>query len=200
MRQQELFGPETDVDLGEDSWLIWQPDFISSYEAERIFTDLVEGLQWYQLPITLFGREMLQPRLQAWYGDKHYTYSGLTLTPQKMPQTLLDIKSRCEALSGTVFNSVLVNYYRDGQDYMGWHQDNERELGEDPVIASVSLGESRRFIFRHVKTKEKKEFALTSGSILVMGGKTQTFWQHTIPKMAKIHGGRINLTFRNIIS
>lgn len=197
MFQGDLFDQQGWIDI-QDSKLFWQPDFLSSEEADSLFALLSQTLPWQQLPITLFGREVLQPRLQAWFGQA-YSYSGLALTPAPLPPSLETLKIKCEEIAGTKYNSVLANLYRDGSDYMGWHQDNEAELGVSPSIASLSLGESRRFVLRHLKTGEKREFELSSGALLIMAGKTQGYWQHAVPKTAKIKGPRINLTFRNIL-
>ncbi|WP_028022671.1 alpha-ketoglutarate-dependent dioxygenase AlkB family protein [Enterovibrio calviensis] len=198
MNQGDLFEQTGWIDL-PDGKLYWQPDFISANEAALMFESLLSTLPWQQLPIKMFGREVLQPRLQAWFGEHGYTYSGLMLPPAKFPPLLDNLKNRCSRVAGDEFNTVLANLYRDGQDYMGWHQDNERELGPSPNIASLTLGESRRFVLKHIHTGEKREFELGSGSLLIMAGKTQTFWQHALPKTAKTREARINLTFRKII-
>nr|WP_074213558.1 alpha-ketoglutarate-dependent dioxygenase AlkB [Salinivibrio sp. ES.052] len=174
----------------------WRPNWLPLEQADALFTALREQVPWQQLPITLFGRTMMQPRLLAWYGDHPYTYSGLTLQPLAWTQTLFDLKARVEAQCHTPFNTVLLNRYRDGRDYMGWHQDDEPELGCKPVIASLNLGASRRFLFRHLARQEKREFLLNHGSLLVMAGETQTHWQHSLPKTQLPIGERINLTFR----
>ncbi|MCW8331190.1 alpha-ketoglutarate-dependent dioxygenase AlkB [Photobacterium sp. SDRW27] len=182
-----------------DGKLFWAPDFISSRESQCYFHQLLAELDWRQETIRMFGRDVLQPRLQAWCGEAVYTYSGLTMTPEPWTPTLLAIKSACEQVSKTSFNSVLANLYRDGRDYMGWHQDNEPELGAHPVIASVSLGEERRFVLKHLLRKQKIEFNLKSGSLLIMAGMTQQFWSHSVPKTQRPKQARINLTFRTIL-
>ncbi|MDD1781828.1 alpha-ketoglutarate-dependent dioxygenase AlkB [Enterovibrio sp. ZSDZ35] len=194
--QGDLFEDQGWINI-PDGLLYWQPDFIQQDEAANLFTVLSDSLPWQQLPITMFGKEVLQPRMQAWFGEA-YTYSGLSLTPAKMPDALAVLKKRCESVAGVAFNSVLANLYRDGNDYMGWHQDNEPELGMAPSIASLTLGDTRRFVLRHVQSGEKREFELNSGSLLIMAGKTQTYWQHSVPKTAKVRGPRINLTYRSI--
>ncbi|MGF1767843.1 alpha-ketoglutarate-dependent dioxygenase AlkB [Enterovibrio makurazakiensis] len=198
MNQGDLFEQTGWIDL-PDGKLYWQPDFISTSEAELMYDALLNTLPWQQLPIKMFGREVLQPRLQAWFGEHGYTYSGLRLPPAQFPPLLDSLKIKCSRVAGDAFNSVLANLYRDGQDYMGWHQDNEAELGPAPNIASLTFGESRRFVLKHIRTGEKREFELGSGSLLIMAGKTQTYWQHALPKTAKTRGARINLTFRKII-
>lgn len=171
-------------------------------EAERLFQDLSQTICWSQETITLFGKPHLVPRLVAWYGDrgKVYTYSGVTHQPHPWTETLLTIKDRVEAISQTAFNSVLLNLYRNGQDSMGWHSDDEPELGPAPVIASVSLGGTRRFQLRHRYRKEfRTAIDLTDGSFLLMKSPTQQFWQHQIPKTRRPVEPRINLTFRTIV-
>ncbi|USP07278.1 alpha-ketoglutarate-dependent dioxygenase AlkB [Vibrio sp. LQ2] len=181
-----------------DGKLLWVEHFLTPTQADHAFSVLTQELDWQQEAITLFGKSVLQPRLQAWYGDKAYTYSGLTMPPNVWTPMLADLKQRCELLAGQAFNSVLANLYRDGQDSMGWHQDNEPELGQQPVIASLSLGETRRFVLRHLHSKEKFELPLSHGSLLIMAGNTQHFWQHCVPKTVRTLEPRINLTFRLI--
>ncbi|EKO3386411.1 alpha-ketoglutarate-dependent dioxygenase AlkB [Vibrio fluvialis] len=181
-----------------DGKLLWIEHFLTPTQADHAFSVLTQELDWQQEAITLFGKSVLQPRLQAWYGDKAYTYSGLTMPPKTWTPMLADLKQRCELLAGQAFNSVLANLYRDGQDSMGWHQDNEPELGQQPVIASLSLGETRRFVLRHLHSKEKLELPLSHGSLLIMAGNTQHLWQHCVPKTVRALEPRINLTFRLI--
>lgn len=183
----------------QDGRLYWHPHFWTPETAHHLYLQLDQTLPWQQQPIRMYGREVLQPRLQAWCGEAVYTYSGLTMHPHPWTPALLAIRNQLEALLGVRFNSVLANKYRDGEDYMGWHQDNEPELGVEPVIASVSLGETRRFVLRHLKTQQKLEFSLASGSLLVMAGELQTHWQHTVPKTRKPKQPRINLTFRSVL-
>ncbi|PKF49530.1 alpha-ketoglutarate-dependent dioxygenase AlkB family protein [Enterovibrio nigricans] len=196
MNQGDLFEEVGWIDI-PDGLLYWQPDFILAEEAKSLFSVLSGSLPWQQLPIKMYGKEVMQPRLQAWFGEA-YTYSGLTLSPAKMPEPLKRLQQRCEVIADSSFNSVLANLYRDGLDYMGWHQDNEPELGLSPSIASVTLGETRRFVLRHLRSGEKREFELNSGSLLIMAGKTQIYWQHSVPKTTKARGPRINLTYRHI--
>lgn len=170
-------------------------------ESNQLFAELYNNPNWKQESIKIYGKPVAIPRLTAWYGDsgKLYTYSKISMTPEPWTPALLGIKSKIEALSGVQFNSVLLNLYRSGSDSVAWHSDDEPELGEHPVIGSVSLGGTRRFMFRHKYKKEiKKEVNLTHGSFLIMRGTTQHFWQHQIPKTAKPVEPRINLTFRVI--
>ena len=173
----------------------------SSAESERLFAVLRAATGWRQEEIQLFGRKRLQPRLTAWHGDPRavYQYSGIRLEPQPWSASLAVIKARVEAVSGAKFNSVLLNYYRDGRDSMGWHSDDEPELGDNPLIGSVSLGATRRFRMQH-KTDPSLQMAwnLPDGSYLEMDGALQRHWRHCVPKvLAKAGvGPRINLTFR----
>lgn len=151
----------------------------------------------------MWGRKIRQPRLIAWYGDagRVYAYSGLRLDPLPWTPLLRDLKTRVEQASGAGFNSVLLNYYRDERDGIGFHSDDEPELGECPVIASLSLGEARTFVLKHKTLKSVKpvHLPLASGSLLVMKGDTQRCWRHGMPKESRPCGPRVNLTFRTII-
>ncbi|WP_076589247.1 alpha-ketoglutarate-dependent dioxygenase AlkB family protein [Vibrio ostreicida] len=179
--------------------ILWVEHFIDKEEADVLQATLRETVPWSQEKITLFGRSVSQPRLQAWYGDKAYTYSGLTLTPTPLPPSLEALKSRCEISAQQNFNSVFLNLYRDGQDSMGAHQDNEPELGPNPTIASLSLGSTRRFVLKHTQTAQRHVLELTHGSLLVMSGELQHYWKHSVPKTTKPVGERINLTFRCLL-
>lgn len=183
-----------------DGELFLYSNCLTQPEADRAFARLQTDTPWRQESITLFGKQYRQPRLIAWYGDtgKTYCYSGLLLHPLPWTETLVSLKTLVETHAGVAFNSVLINYYRHGQDSMGWHSDDEPELGTNPVIASLSLGASRRFCLRHRSRSDlaKVELWLSHGSLLVMAGTTQHYWQHAVPKTAKAIGPRINLTFR----
>jgi alkylated DNA repair dioxygenase AlkB len=180
--------------------------FMSKFYAQPLSGEykdiLLDETPWCQEKITLWGKEHWQPRLTAWYGDAgtDYSYSGIFLVPNVWTPTLRQIKSDIEALTGYRFNSVLLNLYRDERDSVGWHADAERELGHEPVIASLSLGETRTFKFKHRTRREFKPLSidLTDGSLLIMAGSTQQFWLHGVDKERKTKGPRINLTFRNI--
>lgn len=176
--------------------------FLMKEDADQYFRALAEGIEWKHEKIRIFGKEMLQPRLTAWYGDegKVYTYAGLTLRPKYWNGELILLKEKVDRFCETTFNSVLLNYYRDGRDSVGWHSDAEPELGPQPLIASVSLGGARTFQFRHKQNKHLKiKLVLHHGSLLLMKGATQHHWQHQIPKTQKPVPPRINLTFRTII-
>ena len=176
-----------------------------SPEASGHYQGLLRStIQWECSTIYLYGRSVKIPRLNAWYGDKgcNYQYSGTHFSPLDWTDPLLEIKCRVEAIANTTFNSVLLNCYRHGQDSMGWHSDDEQELGQNPVIASVSLGQTRAFHLRHKTNKALgvQKLALTTGSLLIMSGTTQHYWQHQIPKTKKICQERISLTFRRVLN
>lgn len=185
--------PDADVTL--------YPAFFDKDAADSRFEHLQSDIDWQQKRILMFGKLLDMPRLTAWYGDAGaiYTYSGITEYPLPWTDGLLAIRREVEAAAETTFNSVLLNYYRGGQDSMGWHSDDEPELGTNPTIASVSFGAARRFQFKHRRNPElRSEVDLTPGSLLLMRGPTQTHWKHQVPKSSRILGPRINLTFRRI--
>jgi alkylated DNA repair dioxygenase AlkB len=190
-------------ELMPDGEIIVDQNFFGELESDQLFNELRASLHWRQDKIKMFGKEVNIPRLTAWYGDqgKSYTYSGITMNPDGWTQTLLLIKARVEKVVGLKFNSVLVNLYRNGKDYVSWHSDDEKELGKNPTIASVSLGATRRFLLRHKSNKalDTIEITLSHGSLLIMKGTTQHFWKHQIPKSSRVLTERINLTFRTII-
>ena len=173
-------------------------------EDTRVLQRLIEEIPWRQEHVTLWGKTHPQPRLVAWYADagKSYSYSGVILEATPFTSPLLEIKARVEELCRENFNSVLLNYYRDHRDSMGFHADDEPELGVCPSIASLSLGEERTFVMKHRSRDDISDLriGLTSGSLLLMRGETQSNWKHGIPKTAKPLGPRVNLTFRQIIS
>jgi alkylated DNA repair dioxygenase AlkB len=182
--------------------LIIDQSFFNQSESDRFFSELLNNINWQQDKIKIFGKEVDLPRLTAWYGDegKSYTYSGITMNPEPWTPTLLTIKKRIEKIVKVNFNSVLINLYRNGQDYVSWHSDDEKELGKNPTIASVSFGATRRFLLRHKSNKnlETVDLSLNHGSLLIMKGSTQHFWKHQVPKTSKVKTERINLTFRVI--
>jgi alkylated DNA repair dioxygenase AlkB len=182
---------------------VWYyPQFFTPKESDEYFADLLENVAWSHDDITIFGKKMKIPRLQAWYGDtdKTYMYSGILLQPNAWTDTLLAIKKRIEEATETIYTSVLINQYRHGQDSVGWHADDEPSLGKNTTIASVSLGATRKFRFRNNANQALKvEAMLTHGSLVMMQGETQHFWQHEVPKTAQKVGVRINLTFRKMI-
>ena len=180
--------------------LLFDPAFLTAAEAAALLAHLTADVAWEQRAIRLYGKELPQPRLTAWYGDPaaHYTYSGLAWEPRPWTPALLALRGRVAAATGASFNSVLLNRYRDGRDSMGWHADDEPELGPAPAIASLSLGATRRFRLRPRAGLAHPPLALDlpGGSLLLMRGPTQQHWQHALPKTARPVGPRLNLTFR----
>jgi alkylated DNA repair dioxygenase AlkB len=191
--------------------LEFDKDFISVKESEELFTFLKDNVAWEHKHYIdrKTGQSYPQPRLTAWFADNTnmaYSYSGVTQIVQPWLPCLLDLKTKIENTTGAKYNSVLLNYYRNGMDSVGFHSDNEKELGNNPNIASVSLGETRTFMLQQYRTLESngsfrpctegyEEYELTSGSLLVMSGTTQHFWKHSIPKTSRSEP-RINLTYR----
>ena len=185
----------------KDGELYYDRFFFSNIEANKYFNLLKKEIQWQQDNIKIFGKIYPQPRLTALYANnnKSYSYSNIKMQPITFTPTLFDIKSKIEKRLNSQFTSCLLNLYRNGQDSNGWHADNEKELGLNPVIASLSLGAERVFHMKHRNDKkEKVKINLTNGSLLVMRGRTQHHWLHQIPKTRKKVGERINLTFRII--
>lgn len=176
------------------------PSFLSQSQAYEFFETFQQSLQWRQDDIKVYGRQVKIPRLQAWYGDDElsYTYSGLTMKALPWTKALEAIKTQVEQATGYQFNACLANLYRDGNDTVGWHSDDEPELGEQPVIASVSLGAERDFQMKHKSSSEKLTIPLKSGSLLTMSGETQNAWQHCLPRTKRVKSPRINLTFRRV--
>lgn len=176
------------------------PDFISQELANHFYKLFKHTLPFKQGTITIFGKTHPIPRLEAFFGigNQVYSYSGKTLETHHFTKELLELKSLIEQVSNEKFNCVLVNLYRDGKDSNGWHADNEPELGKNPVIASLSLGATRRFDLKHNTTKEKISIELNHGCLLIMKGEMQHFWKHQIAKTTKVSTPRINLTFRYI--
>ncbi len=181
--------------------LAYYPQFFNGAESNHFMQHLQETINWKQESMKMYGKEVLFPRLMAWYGDAamSYSFSGNIFHPEPWTTGLLQIRDRITPISGQVFNSVLLNLYRNGNDSMGWHSDDEPELGLHPVIASVNFGATRRFQLRYKSEHQRKyELSLQHGSLLVMKGPLQEYWEHQVPKTTKISDGRINLTFRFI--
>jgi alkylated DNA repair dioxygenase AlkB len=167
-----------------------------------ILRRLIDETDWCQENVVVWGKSHPQPRLIAWHGDagKSYSYSGIAMNPVPWTPLLEELRGVVEPLTGERFNSVLLNYYRDARDSMGYHSDDERELGPEPTIASVSFGEVRDFVFKHKsKTMKPVRVPLPSGSLLLMKGPTQANWKHGIEKSTRPMGPRVNLTFRRIL-
>lgn len=182
--------PRPDVD--------WHPDWLAPADADRFHARLVDEVAWRQDTMRTPRGLLPLPRLTAWQGepDALYVYSGIRNEPAPWTPAVLELKRRVEAASRARFNSVLLNRYRNGFDSMGWHADDEPELGAEPVIASLSLGATRVFDLRHNETGVTHAYRLTNGSLLVMRGRTQHAWRHRVPKEPAVRGERINLTFR----
>ncbi|MGB2404185.1 MAG: alpha-ketoglutarate-dependent dioxygenase AlkB family protein [Flavobacteriaceae bacterium] len=181
--------------------LFYYGSFISEAEGHRLFKTLSDRCPWQQDRITVYGKTYDQPRLTSLHAvhQKPYTYSNITMHPNPMTKELMEIKKRIETRTAHQFNSVLINLYRNGQDSNGWHADDEPELGKNPVIASLSLGQERYFHLKHKTLNDQRfKLKLTHGSLLIMGGELQHYWQHQIPKTMRKISPRINLTFRLI--
>jgi len=189
------------ITVEQKNLLLYQ-DFLQPASADLLFNQLLNQLAWSEETINMFGKPLLVPRLVCWYGDSDaiYKYSGALHHPLPWIDPLLNIKTRLESFTHQTFNSVLGNLYRNQQDSMGWHSDNEKELGSEPFIASVSLGETRIFKARHKTTRQQVTLELSHGSLLTMSGNFQQNWQHCIPKCKVSRSPRINLTYRYIFS
>lgn len=181
--------------------MYFYPNYLDLESCSYYLKQLKAHLPWQQEVIQMYGKEIPVPRLSSWHGDKEssYTYSGIPLPPNPWNEDLLKLKSICEEASNHTFNSVLANLYRNGNDSVAWHADDEPELGKNPVIASLTFGAERKFQLRHKTTKERIDLILKNGSLLVMQGQLQHYWQHQIPKTKKRIGERMNLTFRRIL-
>ena len=179
--------------------------FVPEPEASDVLARLIEEIGWEQGSVRFFGKLVPEPRLSAWFGDRDYTYSGRTVKSAPFTPTLASLLSRVEASADAKFNAVLVNRYRDGRDSMGFHSDDEAELGRHPVIASLSFGVARRFVLEKkkggVRARASSRFAveLGHGDLFVMGGACQERYRHAVPKQVRVEGERVNLTFRRIV-
>jgi len=187
--------------LPHDGSAVLHEAFLDPGDADAAFHRLREHLPWESHDIVVFGRRHREPRLSTWHADDgiSYTYSGLRRTALPFDPVLDDLRHRCAAAAGAPFNSVLVNLYRDGSDGVGWHADDEASNGREPVIASLSLGATRRFDLRHRGDGTRASVDLGSGSLLVMSGLSQHCWVHQVAKTRKPVGPRINLTFRRVV-
>ena len=203
----------TITEQGDDGWQFlplidadvrYAESWLSRDEADALFERLLEEIPWERHRLHMFGREVDAPRLSCWIGDPGaiYIYSHSRFEPRAWTASLLSLRERVQHACGTRFNSVLANLYRDGNDSMGWHSDDEAELGPRPVIASLSLGAERRFRLRRRSPRGTRApplgLPLSHGSLLCMAGDTQRHYQHDLPKSAAVAGARINLTFRHI--
>jgi alkylated DNA repair dioxygenase AlkB len=183
----------------EDGELAMLPRMPLPASPQQVLEQLIRETPWRADTIVVYGKRYLQPRLTAWFGEASYSYSGLTLAPAPLTPLLAQLRATVEALTGHRYNSVLLNYYRDGADSMGMHSDDEPELGPAPSIASLSLGATRTFILRHKRSKRTVKIDLTDASLLLMAGALQKHWLHGINKTAKPLGPRLNLTFRYVV-
>lgn len=196
---------DTEVEVFKvlDGEILFIRNFLSPTEAKKYFDLLLETINWKQEQISFYGKTYPVPRKTAWYGYEgfDYSYSGIKCTTEIWTKELLEIKTAIEKITHSEdFTSVLLNLYNDGNDKMGWHSDDEKELGINPTIASLSIGETRRFDLKHKQNKDLNyKFELTSGSLLIMRGALQHHWVHQIPVQKKVKNPRINLTFRTII-
>lgn len=174
----------------------------AAVEADALLAHLSEAVPFRPDELVIAGKRVVTSRLVAWYGDDgaEYGYSGATKVALPFTPTLRAVKERVERAAGCTFNACLLNLYPTGQEGMSWHSDDEPALGRSPVIASLSLGATRRFDFRHKRDREKVQVTLEHGQLLVMRGPTQHHWQHALPKTAKVHTARVNLTFRTILA
>jgi alkylated DNA repair dioxygenase AlkB len=185
------------LDIRDGGQLLYDPGFCTPEEADALFAWLRTEIPWKQEQ----ARHVPLPRLNAWFADAglKYAYSGLSHAGAGWLPELEEVKRDVEAAAGTSFNSLLLNFYRDGKDSIGFHTDAEPELGENPAVATVSFGAVREFVLKHKKTKEELKYRLGHGSLLVMGGTSQHHWLHALPKTDEAVGERISLTFRRIV-
>ncbi len=209
MNQPSLFDNEPDTPTRQtfalgDSEIQYVANAFTAREADRLFQSLLDDIPWRTATLTIAGHKRPLPRLQCWMADqgRSYSYSGLKLIPHPWNPDVLRIKARMEQLCEHSFNSVLLNYYRDGSDSVSWHADDETELGPNPIVASVSLGAERTLEFKPKVnlTSSKKQIVLGNGSILIMGETIQNNWLHQLPKSSGYTDPRISLTFRNHLS
>jgi len=201
--QQDLFiTPEslfTQNLLPYDGEVNVYPGFFDKSESDHYLQVLLNTIDWQQDKMKIYGKEVNLPRLTAWYGEHRndYSYSGISMKSKLWTPELKAIKEKIEKFTGIKFTSVLLNYYRDGNDSVSWHRDNEKVLRTNPIIASVSFGATRIFKFRHVKNHDlTRSVTLENGTFLLMKGETQHMWEHSIPKSKKVSKPRISLTFR----
>ena len=198
----DLFPKEKIILPLPDAVFKFYPNFFNKEEADMLFDKLMNETPWQQDDITIFGKKIAQPRLTCLFGNegKPYSYSGLTMHPHAWNPTMMFIKEKVDKISGQNFTTVLANLYRNEKDSNGWHSDNEKELGRNPIIASVSFGEERKFQLKHISDNNVKlSLNLNHGSLLVMKDGSQIHYKHQIPKTTQPKKSRINLTFRTIL-
>ena len=204
MNQLDMFGAEP-IKNGEpvviqNGEYIYIPNFLDAATATKYLEAFKTNVEWKQESMNMYGKKVLFPRLTSWYGDndKPYSFSGITLSPHPWSKELLEIKALIEPKCEVAFNSVLLNFYRDGNDSISWHTDAEKELGRNPIIASVNFGAERKFQIKHNETLETHDIILKHGSLLIMKGEMQHYWKHQVPKQKSVLKERVNLTFRVI--
>jgi len=188
--------------LPQNGEMYYYNSIFGALESKLFLEDLITNVNWSHEPIIIFGKTIMQPRLTALYGNDgmSYGYSGIRMPANIWSDTLLLIKERVEQITQTSFNVALLNRYRDAKDSMGWHRDNEKELGTQPIIASVSFGAIRAFQVRPYKSKTTPlSMHLDNGSLLLMKGDMQTYWEHQLPKSRQYSGTRVNITFRKVL-
>jgi alkylated DNA repair dioxygenase AlkB len=192
---------ETTNLLPYDGTVYYYGKVIPNEQAQYYLERLLDNIVWKNDEAVIFGKHFFTKRKAAWYGDSDYlyTYSNTTKQALKWTPELIALKQITEGITGTAFNSCLLNLYHDGDEGMAWHSDDEKSLGKDTVIASLSFGAERKFAFKHKATKQSVSLILESGSLLVMKDTTQTHWLHRLPKTTKVTRPRVNLTFRTMI-
>lgn len=198
----DLFNDANEVNiLPYDGEVIYHGHLLSSAQGMHYFSKLMETIHWQHDEAVIFDKKIITKRKVAWYGDNNYAYTYSKSTKVALPWTneLSALKKMTEEKTGTKFNSCLLNLYHNGEEGMAWHSDDEKALGKETTIASLSLGAARKFSFKHKATKEKRDIILDNGSLIIMKGKTQSCWLHSLPKSVKVKHPRINLTFRTII-
>ena len=201
MQQLSLFDANESLSFPENL-LEYFPGFLDPQQSISLMHQLIKETPWRQQIIQMYGKEVITPRLTAWFGDsnKSYQFSGTKFDPVPWTLELYELKEKIQKATGLPFNSVLLNFYRDGNDSVAWHSDNEKELGINPHIASLSIGQARQFEFRHKSDHSRKYgLSLENGSLLIMKGDLQHQWEHRIPKSGLPARERINLTFRSIL-
>jgi alkylated DNA repair dioxygenase AlkB len=184
--------------LPKDGIAIYHGVVFNEKEAKQIFKELCDSIPWKQDEVVMFGKKIMTKRKVAWYADAGitYTYAGVKKSGLQWTESLLRIKQKVEVINGARYNACLLNLYHEGEEGMGWHRDNEKEIVAESSIASVSLGAARKFAFKHATTNERLEIILANGSLLDMKGAIQQYWYHSLPKTKKEKQMRINLTFR----
>ncbi len=203
IRMKDLFAQTTDPRqnlLPQDGAAYYLGVVLSPEETSHYIAELTKNIAWRRDDLVLFGKKITTKRKVAWYGDEPfaYRYSGMTKTALAWTAELLELKVLVEGHTRKTYNSCLLNLYHDGCEGMGWHSDDEPDLKREGAIASVSLGATRKFVFRHKASKEKISVVLENGSLLLMAGATQQYWSHSLPPTRRVLAPRINLTFRTI--